>query len=256
MQPDTPLSAIAECLLAARAARTPIAAVTATRALSLADAYEVQALVSAARFARGERMIGWKLGYTSLALREQMGIQAPNFGPLTDAMRLASGDTVAPTLIQPKVEPEIAVELGEPLEGAVSVAQVAAAVARAMACLEVVDSVFQDYRFTLEDNTADGSSAAQVVLGPTLAVAPDRLAEVAVQLLHNGEPVASATGAAASGDPLAGVAWLAAQLARTGRRLERGDVVITGGLCRAVTLAPGDTVVARFLDGVEVGVRR
>jgi 2-keto-4-pentenoate hydratase len=258
MNPDTTHDDIATRLLAARAKRLTIAAISEGQALSLHDAYAVQARVTAARLARGERIVGWKLGYTSLAMRQQMGIAAPNFGPLTDAMRLGSGDSVSPTLIQPKVEPEIAVVLGRALEGAVSVADVAAAVSQVLSCLEVVDSVFTDYRFTLEDNTADGSSAAQVVLGSPLPVATDGLATVEVAFFHNGSPVGSATGAAASGDPLAGVAWLAAQLSATGRRLEAGDVVITGGLCRAVTLAPGDMVSARFggEGGVEVSVRR
>lgn len=258
MNPDTTHDDIATRLLAARAKRLTIAAISEGQVMSLHDAYAVQARVTAARLARGERIVGWKLGYTSLAMRQQMGIAAPNFGPLTDAMRLGSGDSVSPTLIQPKVEPEIAVVLGRALEGPVSVADVAAAVSQVLSCLEVVDSVFTDYRFTLEDNTADGSSAAQVVLGAPLPVGPDRLAGVDVAFFHNGAPVGTATGAAASGDPLLGVAWLAAQLSATGRRLEAGDVVITGGLCRAVTLAPGDVVSARFGGdgGVEVSVRR
>lgn len=256
MRHDASLPEIARHLLEAHAARRTMPAISATRPLRLQEAYEVQNLVNAARLARGERNVGWKLGYTSLAMRQQMGIAAPNFGPLTDAMLLPSGAAVSTALIQPRVEPEIAVVLGAPLEGAVSVAQVAGAVARAVACLEVVDSVFEDYRFTLEDNTADGSSAAQVVLGADLPAATDALADVEVVLQRNGVPAGAATGAAASGNPLAGVAWLVGQLALSGRRLEAGDVVITGGLCRAVPLAPGDVVSARFGGDVEVGVRR
>lgn len=256
MRHDASLAEIAQHLLAAHASGRTIPAISASRPMSLDDAYGVQALVSSARLARGERIAGWKLGYTSLAMRQQMGIDAPNFGPLTDAMLLPSGAFASASLIQPRVEPEIAVVLGSPLEGAVGVEQVAAAVAHAVGCLEVVDSVFADYRFTLEDNTADGSSAAQVVLGARLPATADALAQVEVNLRHNGEVVGAATGAAASGDPLAGVAWLVGQLARSGRRLEAGDVVITGGLCRAVPLAPGDRVSARFSGGIEVSVAR
>lgn len=256
MGPDSIAAEIADHLVATRRSRLTVPPVTSVRPLTIAEAYGVQAHVTAARLARGERIMGWKLGYTSLAMRQQMGIDAPNFGPLTDAMVLESGAMVSAELVQPKVEPEIAVVLARPVQGIVDVADVRAALDRAVACLEVVDSVFTDYRFTLEDNTADGSSAAQVVLGPTIAVGADRLAEVEVTFLHNGEEVATATGEAASGDPLAGVVWLVGQLAAQGRRLEAGDVVITGGLCRAVSLAPGDIVEARYSGDVTVRVTR
>jgi 2-keto-4-pentenoate hydratase len=129
------------------------------------------------------------------------------------------------------------------------------ATADACACLEVVDSVYADYRFTLEDNTADGSSAAQVVLGDSLkAVGP--LDAIPVVLSRNGRTVASGTSAAASGHPAIGVVWLVHQLARRGLRLEVGDVVITGGLTAAVPLEPGDTESAVFADSVEISVGR
>jgi 2-keto-4-pentenoate hydratase len=113
--------------------------------------------------------------------------------------------------------------------------------------------VFTDYRFRLEDNTADGSSAAQVVVGSSLGTVVG-LDEIDVLLRRNGEEVGRATGAAASGHPLAGVAWLAGQLAARGSRLEAGQIVITGGLTAAVPLAPGDEVVAVFGGRVTVSV--
>ena len=142
-----------------------------------------------------------------------------------------------------------------PLTGRVSVDDVVDAVGGAFACLEVVDSVYPDYRFQLEDNTADGSSAAQVVVGPALERI-DRLDEVAVVMRHNGQVVGSATGAAASGHPAAGVVRLVEQLGRDGRQLHAGDIVITGGLTKAVPLDPGDRVEAVFDDVTRVAVHR
>jgi 2-keto-4-pentenoate hydratase len=120
----------------------------------------------------------------------------------------------------------------------------------------VVDSIFTDYRFTIADNTADGSSAAQVVLGPSLG-SKDSLADVEVALRHNGVVCAEASGAAASGHPLNGVAWLVEQLAVRGIGLRAGDLVITGGLTAAVALLPGDVVSATFhhLHGDTVSVQ-
>ena len=129
------------------------------------------------------------------------------------------------------------------------------AASEAFACLEIVDSVYPDYRFRLEDNTADGSSAAQVVVGPALK-RRDRLDEVGVVLFHNGAESGSATGRAASGHPAAGVVWLVEQLALQGRRIEAGHIVITGGLTRAVPLAMGDRVEAVFDGESRVAVRR
>ena len=100
------------------------------------EAYRVQRALTDLRVAAGERIVGWKLGYTSNAMREQMGIAQPNFGPLTDAMVLHSGDSVGQHLLQPRVEPEICLRFARPLEGEVTVAEVLAAVGEAGACLE------------------------------------------------------------------------------------------------------------------------
>lgn len=223
--------------------------------LSLVDAYAIQRALTAIRISEGERVVGWKLGYTSQAMREQMGVEAPNYGPLTDAMLLADGADLGNRAAQPRVEPEIAIRLARDLCGPVDLATVLAAVDRAYACLEVVDSVYTAYRFTLEDNTADGSSAAFVVLGGEFP-AHDRLDEVAVRMERNGKPVGSALGAAASGHPLAGVAWLSGQVGADGGLLEAGQVIITGGLTAAVPLGPGDTVRAVFDERVPVSVHR
>jgi 2-keto-4-pentenoate hydratase len=249
------VAAIAGRLLDARRRRQTIHPITDSIPLSIADAYEIQEVVTATRLERGERVVGWKLGYTSLAMRQQMGIDAPNFGPLTDAMLLASGALVAPELMQPRVEPEVALRIGRVVEGDVTNDDVLAATVEACACLEVVDSAYVDYRFTLEDNTADGSSAAQVVLGDSLRDL-GALDSIPVTLSRNGEVTANGTTAAASGHPVIGVVWLVQQLAERGLRLNPGDVVITGGLTAAVPLEPGDTVSAVFADRVEISVRR
>ena len=223
--------------------------------LDIADAYAIQRAGTERRLNRGELVVGWKLGYTSLAMRAQMGIDHPNFGPLTDAMLLAHDDAASPTLMQPRVEPEIGLRFARPLSGQVSVEDVLRAVGEAFACLEVVDSVYPGYRFRLEDNTADGSSAAQVVVGPVLRRL-DSLDAITVVLRHNGEDVGSASGSAASGHPAAGVVWLVAQLALQGRQLRAGDIVITGGLTRAVPLEVGDDVEAVFDGETRVAVHR
>jgi 2-keto-4-pentenoate hydratase len=207
--------------------------------LRLDDAYAVQARLHQHRLARGEREVGWKLGYTSTAMREQMGIDEPNCGPLTDAMVLHSGDWLPPTLRHPRVEPEVAFVLGE-----------AGAVTRAHAALEIVDSTWRDYRFTLADNTADGSSAAYIVLGDELA--PDDVADLPV-LLRVAEEVREASTAAAMGSPWRALAWLGEHLAARGLSAPSGSIVMTGGLTMAVPLPVSGVVSARF--GATAGVQ-
>lgn len=121
------------------------------------------------------------------------------------------------------------------------------------ACLEVVDSVYTGYRFTLEDNTADGSSAGLFVLGPAIPMTD--LASIAVELAVDGLVVEHGLGAAAGGDPLVGVRWLQEQLAAAGDALRDGDIILTGGLTRAHPLTIGSTITADF-DGTTVEVCR
>jgi 2-oxo-3-hexenedioate decarboxylase len=218
--------------------------------ITIDEAYAVQGALTQRRLAEGERVVGWKLGYTSRAMREQMGVDEPNFGPLTDAMLLGDGAVVGDGLVQPRVEPEIALRLGRPLsavDGSVERDAVLDAVAEAVASLEIVHSSWWDYRFTLEHNTADGSSAAQVVLGGVLDA--DDLAAVEVELTVDGVTAGRGCGADAGGHPADGVVWLLDKLAPAGVGLRAGDVVITGGLTRAVPLAPGGTASARYSHG-------
>jgi 2-keto-4-pentenoate hydratase len=248
---------------ARRAGRTLDVPLSRSPGLSLADAYRIQDQMTALRLADGERLAGWKLGYTSAVMRAQMGIEAPNFGPLTDAMLLGSPAVLPTGALQPRVEPEIGLRLGRRLTTPCSVSDVLDACSAALACLEIVDSVWSGYRFTLEDNTADGSSAAWVAVGPVmalddLAASPvSDLAALPVELSVDGEVVERGTGAAASGHPALGVVWLAEQLAGRGQALEPGDLVITGGLTSAHPLEPGHSISASFGDGSwSVEVRR
>jgi 2-keto-4-pentenoate hydratase len=192
-----PLTAARVLRRARRTGLTFDALISEELSLSLADAYRVQDQVTALRLAGGERRAGWKLGYTSAVMRAQMGIAAPNFGPLTDAMLLGSPARLPAGALQPRVEPEIGLRLGRGLVAPCSVEAALEACDAALACLEIVDSVWSGYRFTLEDNTADGSSAAWVAVGPSLPL--EDLASLPVELSVDGEVVERGTGAAAGG---------------------------------------------------------
>ncbi|MEO8265400.1 MAG: fumarylacetoacetate hydrolase family protein [Ilumatobacteraceae bacterium] len=244
----------ADRIVSARARRETLSPISDTQAMSMADAYEIQHCLTAARLARGERIVGWKLGYTSRVMRVQMGIDQPNFGPLTNAMVLGDDAVLPPSVLQPRVEPEVALRFGGALVGDCSLAQVLDAAESAHACLEIVDSVWADYRFRIEDNTADGSSAAFICVGAPIPITT--IETVAVELRRNGHPVGHGVGADASGHPALGVVWLVAQLALLGTGIAPGDIVITGGLTRAVEFLQGDVIEARYDGRRAVSVHR
>ena len=150
-------------------------------------------------------------------MRRQMGIARPNIGPLTDRMLLNSGDAVHERLVQPRVEPEIGLRLQTALDARhapVDRHTVVAAVEGAYACLEVVHSTWTGYRFNLEQNTADNSSAGQVVVGPRLPVTDLMAAGTVAVRLHDGShhTLGQGVGADADGHPLDAVARLAREL--------------------------------------------
>ncbi len=221
--------------------------------LSAAAAYRVQARVLGRRLEDGGGRGGWKLGYTSAAMRAQMGVQEPNFGPLSRGMLLPNGATIDEGVTQPRVEPELAAVIGADVPPTASLPQVRAAVAEWRLALEVVDSVWTGYRFDWALNTADGSSAAYVVLGDP--VTSTDLGDVEVVLAVNGREAGRGSGSAAMGDPAVALAWLVSRLAEGGEQLRAGDVVITGGLTAAVPFAPGDRVEATATGVPRASVR-
>jgi 2-oxo-3-hexenedioate decarboxylase len=252
---------------AAQRLTTAARTLTATTALTgdygdfdISTAYDVQALVVADRIAQGHGVVGAKLGLTSEAKQQQMSVSEPLYGWLTDDMRIEPGaPLVVESFIQPRVEAEIAFLIGDDLEGAdVGAADVLAATAAVMPAIDVLDSRYAGYSFTLPDVVADNSSSAGFITGSQL-VDPTgidlRLLGVVLEL--NGQVVATAAGAAVLGHPASSVAWLIRALARRGEGLAAGMTVLSGACTAAFAVSPGDTVVARIdrLGTVEVPCR-
>ncbi|MBW3605435.1 MAG: 4-oxalocrotonate decarboxylase [Actinobacteria bacterium] len=221
--------------------------------LDLAWAYAVQDAGLALRRADGEQLVGGKLGFTSRAMQRAMGVAHPNYGWLTDAMLLHEGRVDLGRLIHPKVEPELAFLLGADVPATAGTADVLAATAAVLPCLEVVDSRYDGFRFGPLDNIADNSSAGGVVLGDPVPVGDRDLALIGCVLSSDAEVTATAAGAAALDHPAAAVAWMA----RTASvPLRAGQVVISGGLTAPVDLTAGTAVRAEFgrIGAVELHV--
>jgi len=210
--------------------------------LDLATGYAVQ---RALREQAGP-LAGWKLGVTSRAKQAQVGVSSPIYGFLAAGNALDLGAPLATgELIQPRAEPEIVFSMAADLAGPhVTAADVLAATASVAVGLEILDSRYRDYRFTMADVVADNTSAGRYLIGAPVPVAGIDLRLVGVVLEHNGEVVATASGSASLGHPAAAVAWLVRALAAEGEGLLAGEVVLSGGLTAAVPVGPGDVVVA------------
>jgi 2-oxo-3-hexenedioate decarboxylase len=240
----------ATALLAAedsRVARDPLTAEWPD--LDMATAYAVQDETLRRRLARGERLVGVKLGLTSRAKQQRMNVSSPLTAWLTDAMVLPAGAGVPQgRLISPRAEPEIVFALSERLAGpGVTAVTALAAVGSVHGGVEVIDSRYRDFRFTLPDVVADNASTGYFVTGPT-AVPPAGLdlGLEACLLELDGQVVDSATGAAVQGHPAEALALAANELGRRGLALEPGWIVLTGGMTDAVPVPPRATLAAHF----------
>ncbi|MBW3605436.1 MAG: fumarylacetoacetate hydrolase family protein [Actinobacteria bacterium] len=241
-RPAGDVDALAARLLDAAASRTPIPPLTDDVELTVTRAYDVQDAV-VAQLDVGPAPIA-KLGLTSRAKQEQMAVDAPLSGWFGHDMALEPGEPVATgELIQPRVEPEIALLTSATLSGpGVTAAHVLAATAAVLPAVDVLDSRFAGYRFTLPDVVADNASAARCALGDPVPVDGIDLALAGCVFSCNGVLVATAAGAAVLDHPAAAVAWLVRDLARRGRELPAGSIVLSGALTAAIAVAAGDVV--------------
>lgn len=211
--------------------------------------YDVQTRWDAVRAERGERVIGRKIGLTSKAMQEQMGVGEPDYGNLWSSRSFPAvhGAAVVPAdvFIQPRLEGEIAFLMGRELpRGTVTAEHVMAAADALAVAVEIVDSRITDWKIKLVDTIADNSSYGGLTLGPwSRALLDADLAGIAMSIARNGEAAAGGVGADALGHPARAVAWLANKLRSFGVDLQPGDVVLSGSLGRALPAARGDTFV-------------
>jgi 2-keto-4-pentenoate hydratase len=213
--------------------------------IDAASAYAIQTINTRYWEAQGRRMVGRKAGLTAAAVQKQLGVDQPDFGALFDDMRVADGGTLDPArTLQPKVEAEIAFVLGEGLpQEDTTVNQVAAAVSRVHAAIEIVDSRIADWKITFADTVADnGSSAFFVLSDQGVPLAGLDLEGAVMELDLDGKTVSRGVGAAALGNPLHAAAWLARTLATRGEPLRAGDILLAGALGPMVALSPGDHI--------------
>ncbi len=240
------IEALGDSLYDALVARTPIAPLSAAHPdMTIEDAYHVQQRMIARRLEQGDRVIGKKIGVTSKAVMNMLGVHQPDFGYLLDSMVFNEGESVdMDTLIQPKAEGEIAFLLKKDLQGpGVTAADVLAATEGVMACFEIVDSRIQDWKIKIQDTVADNASCGVFVLGDQLVdIADLDLALAGMVLEKNGEIVVTGAGAATMAHPVNAMVWLTNMLGSLGIALKAGDIVLSGAMGAMVPVVRGDNL--------------
>jgi len=248
--PVTDVPAKARALYDARRTRVPIPPFTDDDpSLGMADGYAIQRELIELLLADGDRIVGHKVGLTSKPMQKMVGVDSPDYGPVLASTIYRDGDTIpASRFIAPKIEAEIVFVIGERLEGpGVTVTQAHAAIAGAVAAMEIVDSRIADWRIKLADTVAAlASNGAMATSSRIVPITDIDTRLIGMTLTRNGELIDTGAGAAALGDPVAVVAWLANVLGGDGVALEPGHLIMTGALHAAVPMTPGDVFRAEF----------
>jgi 2-oxo-3-hexenedioate decarboxylase len=227
-----------------------ITRLTAEREFGEREAYDIQWSLVEEYLERGSRVIGKKTGLTSKAKQVQMNTDEPLYAYLLDNTILTDGAAIQRSeLIHPRVEAEIAFVMDRPLAGSdVTGDHVLRATRYVMPALEVIDSRYENFQFTLPDVIADQASAAFVVLGGKVRTSQGldlRLLGMVLEI--NGQLVATGSGAAVLGHPADAIAWLVRKMDAMGAGgLNEGDLVMAGGLVEAFAVEPGDHLRAEF----------
>ncbi|QNQ89633.1 2-oxopent-4-enoate hydratase [Corynebacterium poyangense] len=242
---DEALRTVAEELFAVYDTKEPVTPPrTSIPGLSLESAYRIQQFQEDMFLARGDRIAGRKIGLTSRAMQEQLGVDSPDFGFFTDQMCLQGQDTIsADRFLAPKVEPELAFHLGTSLNPGANLEEISAAISGCYLAVEIIDSRVKDWDIQLVDTVADNASCGAVVLSDQpVDIALEDLSSVSLTMYRNSVAVGSGTGTAVMGNPIKPLEWLNNTLSSLGTPLQAGDIILTGSFCAAAPLAAGDLI--------------
>ena len=228
--------------------------------LTTEEAYSVQIYNIDRQLETGKKIVGKKIGLTSKAMQDSLGVDEPDYGHLLSDMVIEKDNPVITTdqVLQPRVEGELAFILKKDLMGPnVTVDDVLEATESIVAAIEIVDSRVQDWKITLQDTVADNGSSAFYILGdkPFKPEDLDRIG-VKMQLFKNNELINEGDGSAVLGDSAYCVAWLANKLSAFDIQLKAGEVILAGALSAAISAKPDDQFICKFTEGLgDVAIR-
>ncbi|MBP1947136.1 2-keto-4-pentenoate hydratase [Virgibacillus litoralis] len=218
--------------------------------LTIEEAYGLQdGLLAHKLVENGTKKIGLKLGLTSKAKQEMMGVNEAIYGVLHNDMLAYEWEPVVHAqLIHPKAEPEIAFFMDQDLKGAdITEEDVINATKYVAPAIEIIDSRYKDFKFTLVDVVADNCSSAKFIVGSKW-VSPDTvdLGNIGMVMTKNGKVAATGSSAAVLGHPATAITWAVHQLAARGKGLKKGDIILSGAMSGAIAFDSGDSIIAEF----------
>ncbi|ONM47620.1 2-keto-4-pentenoate hydratase [Nocardia donostiensis] len=217
--------------------------------IDVVDAYEIQLINIRRKIDAGARIVGHKVGLSSKAMQQMMGVDEPDYGHLLADMEVYEDVPVDTSrYLFPRVEVEVGFVLGADLPGEeCTEADVLAATVAYAPAIELIDSRIKNWNIALADTISDNASSAGFVLGPQRVAPKDiDIKNIDAVLTRNDEVIAEGRSDAVLGDPVIAVAWLARKVASFGVRLKAGDIVLPGSCTRAIDARPGDSFHAEF----------
>ncbi|MBD3787159.1 MAG: fumarylacetoacetate hydrolase family protein [Sphingomonadales bacterium] len=238
------IAELGDALWAALRSGRPMAKISELEPESdIEDAYRIQLHMLGLRLAAGDEVVGKKIGLTSRAIQDALGVYQPDFAQVTRRMLFENGATIdLGMLMQPRLEGELAFRLKSDLIGpGVTVSDVIRATDYVTPCFEIVDTRFQDWKIRIQDTVADNASCGVFVLGEARVDPRDLDLSLAGMVIEkNGEVVATGAGAAVQGSPVMAVAWLANTLGRLGIPLRAGEIILSGAQAPLLEVRDGD----------------
>lgn len=199
----------------------------------IAAAYRIQKLNIERLVVAGARRVGRKIGLTSKAVQQQLGVDSPDFGVLLDSMAWHGNSVSIPVsgMIAPRIEAEIAFVLGRDIEALAPGEDLSPFIASVAASAEIVDSAIANWTINILDTVADNASSGCFAVGTPLSFATGMdLPARQMVLRRDGETVSTGAGAATLGNPLTALAWLAETAITFGDPLRAGDIILAGAL--------------------------
>ncbi|WP_087974593.1 2-keto-4-pentenoate hydratase [Oceanobacillus rekensis] len=236
-------------LIEVEKSKETIEAFTSQGEITKDQAYQIQLAIIDYKKEKGAKVVGKKIGLTSKAMQDMLGVSTPDYGHLLDNMIYSEDMAISlDQFIQPKAEFEIGFVLKEQLKGpGVTIEDVIKATDYVVPAIEIIDSRIRDWKFKFEDTVADNGSSAGAIIGrDSKPLTEINLSEVKMSLYKNDEFIDSAYGSTVMGNPLEAVAWLANELGVYDISLNAGEIILAGALSKAIPIEDGDQFKAEF----------
>ena len=228
---------------------SPVEQISKAHTYSVAEAYQIQSAGIDLRYERGEDFLGIKMGFTSKAKMKQMGVNELIWGVLTDRMLIRNdGKLKTERLIHPRVEPELCFLVKKPIDKEIKESELGEYIGAVAPAVEIIDSRYADFKFSLEDVIADNCSGAAMVLGTWYPTSHDPVNDLKIELLINGELVHKDMSSAILGDPWQSVIECSKLMGKYGQFIPEGSFILAGAATPAVHVHKRDKVLMR-VDG-------